>query len=228
MIGGLAGVTWKSQDPQIARVQGPELTAEKLGETQVTAAFGPIASKPLDVHVVASLADALIVDPRILPMHVGESRQLGTDLTISRANVDFSREVQVSSSAPGIVQFQPEGRTLRALKEGTATVTFSLGDKLVNTEVTVLPAGALDGTLVVEPAECTLAVGQAQPLRAFLIGRDGQRSDLTDVAEWTSPHAPVSQGTKSSFAATRFVPWRRVMPRSRPSCLARKLPPRPA
>jgi hypothetical protein len=189
VIGGLAGVSWKSQDPQIARVQGPELTAQKLGETQVTAAYGPVVSKPLDVHVVSSLADALIVDPRILPMHVGESRQLGTDLSISRANVDFSREVQVSSSAPGIVQFQPEGRTLKALKEGTATVTFSLGDKLVSTDVTVLPAGALDGTLVVEPAEGTLAAGQALPLRAFLIGRDGQRLDLTDAAQWSSSAA---------------------------------------
>ncbi len=189
VIGGLAGVSWKSQNPQIARVQGPELTAQKLGDTQVTAAYGPIASKPLDVHVVNSLADALIVDPRMLPMHVGESRQLGTDLSISRANVDFSREVQVSSSAPGIVQFQPEGRTLKAVKEGTATVTFSLGDKLVSTEVTVLPAGVLDGTLVVEPAEGTLAAGQALPLRAFLIGKDGQRLDLTDVAQWSSSAA---------------------------------------
>jgi hypothetical protein len=190
VIGGLAGVSWKSQNPEIARVQGPELTAQKLGDTQVTAAYGPLASKPLDVHVVNSLADVLIVDPRVLAMHVGESRQLGADLSVSRANVDFSREVQVSSSAPGTVQFQPESRTLKALKEGTATVTFSLGDKLVNTEVTVLPAGALDGTLVVEPAEATLAVGQALPLRAFLIGKDGQRLDLTDVAQWSSPSAP--------------------------------------
>ena len=55
-ITGMANVTWQSDSPQTARVEGHSLTGVKPGVANITANLGSLASPPAKVSVVDSIA----------------------------------------------------------------------------------------------------------------------------------------------------------------------------
>ena len=133
-----------------------------------------------------SIAAPLAIDPKQIVMQVGESLQIGTDVTISRGGVDLSRQCRVSASLPGVVRYRPETHSLLAVAPGVTPVAFASGDKVVDATVEVVPAKAAVGEVVCEPAGSVLAPGQAQEVRVYAISPDGRRTDRTDSAVLTS------------------------------------------
>jgi len=189
VLNRLGGLTWNTDNPQVVGVDGPAVTGLKLGTGNVTARLGPVTSNPAAVNVVGSIADGLTVDPPLVQMRVGESRQIGFDLGVFRGQTDLSRQVEVASSTPGVVQYNPQTHALSAVAPGVATVSFSAGDKVTNTTVEVVPAVPLEGTVVVEPASALLAPGQAVDLRVYVVGKDGLRVDATEMTDFASSTA---------------------------------------
>jgi hypothetical protein len=193
IINRLGDLTWKSDNPAVVGVDGPAVTGLKLGKGNVTAALGTVASEPAAVNVVESIADALVVDQPRIAMRVGEQRQIGSDVSLHRGQADLSSQVDVASSAPNVVQYDPQTHSLKATAPGVSTVTFSAGDKLATATVEVSSAIPLSGTVSVEPASGALAPGQALDLRVYVTSDQGDRMDVTDMAQWSSSAADFVQ-----------------------------------
>lgn len=133
-------------------------------------------------------------------MRVGEGVRIGTELSVLRGDMDVSRQCTVTPALPGVVRYVPQTHSLVGVSPGASAVAFTLGDKLSNVMVEVLPALALsdDVELVVEPSGGNLAPGQALDLRAFVVSPAGDRIDRTDSAVFAS-----SDPSKVTFRANR-------------------------
>ena len=187
-LAGLGRIQWQSSDPKIARTNGSGLSGVSLGQCEVTATM-PGLKQPARaaVSVVDSIAGGLKLSSLAIKMRVGESVQIGTDVTVSRAGRDVSRQCEVASTVPEVVEYLPESHSLLGVAPGVSTVSFVAGDKIAIARVDVL-SGPLpvEGQLSIEPAATTLAPGQAQPLRVFVVGPSGSRIDATARASLTS------------------------------------------
>ena len=195
-ITDMAGLKWVSSNEQVTQLSGTTVSALALGASSVTAQYDAITSSPAQVNVVEQIDDALVVDQNSIEMIVGESRRIGVDLGVFRGDTDFSRSAQVTSALPGVVRYDPLTHSLVGVAPGSAGVTFAWGDKLATTLVQVLPAGTLDGRLVVEPSNGVLSPGQALEMRLYVVTSDGRRIDRTTSAVWTSsnPTSVLIQG----------------------------------
>ncbi len=197
ILTGLGNIAWQSTAPQVVRVDGPAATAMALGQATVTARLGGITSTPAPINVVDSIADALVIDPGMLRIHVGQSARIGTDLAVLRGPMDLSSQCGVTSSLPSVVRYEPQTHSLVGVSPGASAVAFTFGDKLTNVMVEVLPSGGpIDGEVVVEPSSGNLAPGQALDLRVYVVTADGYRIDRTGSAVLTSsdPGAVTIQG----------------------------------
>jgi len=203
IIGRMAQMTWQAGDEKVARASGAAVTGLAEGQTTVTAKLGSITSEPAQVIVAGSIAAPLRIDPGRVQMRVGESLRIGSDLSALCGAVDLSRDCRVTSSLPAVVRYVPETHSLMAVSPGSSAVGFTWRDKLANTMVDVLPAGLVDGQVVIEPSSGTLAPGQAMDLRVYVIGRDGSRIDRTESAVLTSSdQAKISmRGNKACAVA---------------------------
>jgi hypothetical protein len=187
IITGLGNLSWRSSNPQVAKVDGPAVTGVGLGQSSVTAQLGPLTSQPAAVSVVDAIAGGLTVEPKVVRMRVGESVRLGADLTVFRGDMELSAQCNVTPALPNVVRYVPETRSLVGIAPGVSAVAFTLGDKLANMLVEVLPGGGpIDGQVVIEPAAGNLAPGQALPLRVFVVTPGGARIDRTASAVFAS------------------------------------------
>ncbi len=170
-ITGISHVTWQSDNPQIARIEGPAVTGVKTGQANLTASVGSMTSRPATVSVVDAISDRLRADPNGLRLIVGQSVRIGSDMAISRGDMDVSDMCDVRSLRPECVRYVPETKSLVGLAPGPGQVDFTLGDKVVRVPVEVLPAGVVtadDGEVRIEPASTILAPGQAEALRVYV------------------------------------------------------------
>jgi len=203
VLTGLGGVSWQSGNPQIARVDGSSVTGVALGQGTVTAQLGGLLSQPAPVNVVGSIAGSLVIDPQRLRLGVGQSMQIGTQVTILRGDMDLSRQCSVTSALPDVVQYVPQTHSLVGISPGASPVTFAAGGKLSTVTVEVLPGGGpIDGEVVVEPSTGTLAPGQALDMRVYVVTPDGRRIDRTYSAVLTSsdPGAVTIRGNNLACA----------------------------
>ncbi|MHB8897414.1 MAG: hypothetical protein ACYC6Y_01565 [Thermoguttaceae bacterium] len=201
-ITGMAGLTWSSSDPRVAQPSGSTVSGLAVGLASVTARHDSIAGAAARIQVLESIDDALVVDQDTLEMIVGESRRIGADFGVFRGDTDFSRWAQVTSALPGVVRYDEPTHSLVAVAPGAAGVTFAWGDKLATTQVRVLPAGVLDGRVVVEPSSGVLSPGQAVELRIYAVTSDGRRIDRTTSAVLTSSD-PAAVSIQGNLACAR-------------------------
>ena len=198
----MAGLKWASSNEQVAQLSGTTISGLALGESSVTAQYDALTSSPAQINVVNQIDDALVVDQDSIEMIVGESRRIGVDLGVFRGDTDFSRSAQVTSALPGVVRYDPLTHCLVGVAPGSAGVTFAWGDKLATTLVRVLPAGTLDGRIVVEPSNGVLSPGQAFELRVYVVTSDGRRIDRTASAVLTSSN-PASVSIQGNLACAQ-------------------------
>ena len=172
-ITDLGNVTWQSDNRRIARVDGRCLTGVNSGQANITAGLGSMSSRPARVGVVDSIADPLRADPRSIRLVVGQGVRVGSEVTVSRGDMDVSAMCTVTSLQPECVRYIPETRMLVGVSPGPAQVAFALGDKCANVAVEVLPAavGGADvvaGDIRIEPANTVLAPGQGDAVRVYV------------------------------------------------------------
>lgn len=182
----IGGLSWSSDAPDVAQVSGPTVTAGRLGRAQVSARLGKADSRPAEVNVVDSLAEALAVDQDVLQLRVGESRRIGVDLAVFRGDLDLSHHCDVTPAMPSVVRYDPQTHSLVGRSPGVSAVSFTSGSQLATAKVEVLPGGPIEGRVVVEPSGGVLASGQAIRLRALVVTDDGRRFDRTSAAVFRS------------------------------------------
>ena len=195
-ITGMAGVQWSASNAQVAQLSGSSVRVN-CGEAAVTAHRARSPARPrsawsFDCRRVGRHQDSI-------EMVVGESRRIGVDPSVFRGEVDFSRG-RVTSALPGVVRYDPLTHSLVGVSPGVSAVTFAWGDKLATTSVRVLPAGAVDGRIVVEPASGVLSPGQALDLRVYVLTGDGRRIDRTASCVLSSS-APQTVSIVGNLAA---------------------------
>ncbi len=199
-ITSLAAVTFEASNPAVARVDGPVVTGVKAGQGTVTARFGQLVSAPAEVNV-GTIADTLAVEPGAIRIRVGQGVRVGTEVAVTRGEMDVSQMCTVSPAFSETVEYLPQTQTLVGRAPGTTAVAFTLGDKLMNLLVEVVPAGdVIDGAVIIEPSGGTLAPGQALPMRVMVVNPDtGERLDRTDSAVLKSdnPAAVAIRGNRA-------------------------------
>ena len=86
-----------------------------------------MTSPPAKVSVVDSIADPLRVDPKGLQLVVGQDARIGTDLVVSRGDMDVSDMCSVTSLRPECVRYVPETRSLVGVAAGAGPGGLDLG-----------------------------------------------------------------------------------------------------
>ena len=150
-------LTWVSEPPSLAIVDGLHLIADRPGKGRIKATFGKL-SQTLDVDVVdapANPAAQLVATPRKPSMVVGEALQLEVSPESDDA-VDFV------SKAPNLVEVDEDGR-LRALAAGSAEVEVVRGGHKAVVSVTVAEGKFL--SIAVLPERLQVTVEDVQPVR---------------------------------------------------------------
>ena len=206
-IASQPGVEWKSDNPDVLQVDGPTLRPLKAGQAKVTAAVGE-ASDTIEVTVVEVPAgtppEALVPTPPSLHLRVGETKWLGRDVTLRRGAIDLSSQLRATSSDDRIVQCRPNG-ALEGIGPGHAQIALTAGRHAARLPVVVEldPRADETGTILVEPATGTLAVGESQDLRVILRTASGQRIDRTGSAilDSANPGVLAVSGTRVTGVA---------------------------
>jgi len=186
LLTGLGGSTWQSGNAEVAETRGPTLTGNSLGKTEITADFRGVRSKEAPVSVVRSIGDALVIDPKVIRLRVGQSVAVGPDVRAIRGDLDLSRQCRVTPALSGVVRYDSATHSLVGVAPGTSAVAFTHGEKMANVIVEVFYGGKLEGDIVVQPSAGVLAVGQALPLRVFVQTPEGQMIDRTTSAVFRS------------------------------------------
>ena len=137
-------VTWSSSDPSVATVSGGEVTAVKPGSATVTAKSGDkSATCAVTVGKKVVPVSGITLNKTEITLKQNESFQL----TATVAPDDASDKTVTWTSSDAAVATATDG-LVKALKEGSVTVTAKAGDKTATCKVTVSNAttGGNEGT----------------------------------------------------------------------------------
>ena len=135
-ITGLGNLTWKSSNPDAARLSGNSVTAGSLGQSEVT-----VERKGLTWNREVRPRDRFHDDCR---RSAGRSRHdpdgrgaspLGNDDSFLRGGLDVSQQAMAVPESPGVVRFDPATRTLYAIGEGSVPLGITMGDKGTRVQV---------------------------------------------------------------------------------------------
>ena len=137
-------VTWASSDAQVASVAGGKVTAVNPGTATITASCGgKSATCAVTVEKKVIPVSAITLNKTEITLKQNESFQL----TATVAPDDASDKTVTWTSSDAAVATATDG-LVKALKEGTVTVTAKAGDKTATCKVTVSNAttGGNEGT----------------------------------------------------------------------------------
>lgn len=179
------------------QVDGPQITARAPGSTSVTAAVGPVISKPADVTVVASspggstpaAVGRLTVTPGRLRMRTGQVARLGHEVVVKRQDADFSETCEVAPPAGRVISYDADSRSLLAMSPGRARVTFIVREQSASIDIEVEPevVAPADSSIIIEPSTGRLAVGEQLELRAFVVTPNGTRTPVVAALKSLQP-----------------------------------------
>jgi len=180
-------LTWESDAPNVAETEGPYLEARAPGEAKVTVRAGGVFARA-DV-TVAPVRTGEVLDvkpvlwPDVLYLRVGETKWLGSDVTLTdrATGRDFTDQAEFESSDPRIVRYDPVNRSLHGISPGECRLGVTCRGHF-SLRAIVDRAPQPQGSLVIEPATGTLAVGEGQDLRVYLVSDEGARIDCTGRA----------------------------------------------
>ena len=137
-------VTWASSDAQVASVAGGKVTAVKPGSATITASCGgKSATCAVTVEKKVIPVSAITLNKTEVTLKQNETFQL----TATVAPDDATDKTVTWTSSDATVATVTDG-LVKALKEGTATVTAKAGDKTATCTVKVSNAttGGNEGT----------------------------------------------------------------------------------
>lgn len=197
-----ADVTWSSSDPTVATVSNEDaskgtVTALKTGVTTISAKFAGstvtggtllTVTDPVPLALEVASASTSLLSLSTQPFTATARYSDGTSLDVT-ANVTWA------SSNTTVATMSANG-TLKALTPGTATITATLEELAVTTNVKI--TGGRLQSIALAPAQLEQVVGTSGRVTAIGTFNNGTSRDITGAIESWS----VSDGTKAGISDT--------------------------
>lgn len=191
-------VSWSSSNTGVATVENGEVTAVGGGKATITAQVGEVEATCI-ITVTVPVSSITLNNTNITLIE-GEETTLVATIKPDDAT---DKTVKWTSDKTGIVVVEQDGK-VTAVKEGSATITASAGDKTATCSVSVQKKVIAVTSVTLSQSTLTLKQGETQKLTATVFP-----SDATDkTVSWSSSNpsiATVSDGTvtaKDSGTAT--------------------------
>ena len=177
-------VTWASSDPTVATVSDGTVKALKEGTATITASAGEKKAECLvTVNRKEIPVETVSLDRNTLELFTGDSYTL--TVTVSPADAT-DKTVTWASSDPSVSTVS-DG-TVKALKEGTATITASAGEKKAECLVTVSQKEIPVETVSLDRNTLELFTGDSYLLTATVLPADATDKTIS----WTSSNTAVA------------------------------------
>jgi len=175
-------VTWSSSDATIVSVgQDGKVTALKSGKVTITAKAG---EKSANCAVtVTTPVESVSLDRNNVTLEVGQTTMLVA--TISPNDAD-NKNVSWKSSNAAVATV--DNGKVTAVKEGTATITASVGGKSATCTVTVNSSVVPVSSVILNKTELSLEEGESETLTATVVP-----DNATDkTVSWSSGDATIA------------------------------------
>lgn len=173
-------ITWTSDDPEIAKVEGGKVTAIKKGSTTIKAeADGKSAL--CQVEVLSSIAEISLSKSQ-LSMTIGDTETL--EAIITPADATLREEITWSSTNENVATVDNNGK-VTAIKEGTAIISATVEGKKAECKVTVDYIHV--SSIEISEADATLYIGESLTLSAEIKPSNATYNSI----EWVSSNNNV-------------------------------------
>lgn len=178
-------VSWSSSDPSIAKVENGTVTAVKKGTATITATAGD-----------KSASCSVVVSERVIPVSSVELNKTSLDLvegdieTLTatvKPNDATDKTISWSTSNPSVAKV--DNGTVTAVKEGTATITATAGEKSASCNVTVSAKKVDVAMVMLNTIELELIAGDQFTLVATVVPENA--TDQT--VQWSTSDASVAK-----------------------------------
>jgi trimeric autotransporter adhesin len=185
-----ASALWSSSNPGAATIGNVGLASGLLnGTTTITAAIGSVSDS-----TTLTISTAHLVSITVSPSNPRINKGTQIKFTATGQFSDGSTSTQLSgltwkSSKPNIAQVRGSG-IARGKKNGSVTITAGASGVKGTTTLTV-GSGALS-SIVVTPANSTVALGSTQQFTATGHFSDGSTQDITMTTHFSSSVASVA------------------------------------
>lgn len=199
-----AVVAWTSSDPTVASVSNASAshglaTAVSPGSVTITAASGSVSgSMSLTVTPAALVSIALI--PANSSIANGTQQPFAATGTYTDASThDVTAAVTWSSSDTTVAILSNASGSnglATSLKQGSVTVSATLGTISGSTQLTVTPAALV--SIAVIPANASIAQGTGQQFAATGTYTDNSTQPLTTAVNWSSSDTTVASISNAS------------------------------
>ena len=177
-------VSWTSENTDVATVKDGKVTAVKEGTSVITAKAGEkTATCKVTVKKAFVAVTSISLDNSALAMKVNEETTLTATIEPENAT---DKTVTWSSSSTSVVTVN-DG-VVKALKEGTATITAKAGDKKATCKVVVSRGVVAVTSISLDKTTLTLTEGEEETLTATV--KPDNATDKT--VTWTSSSTSIA------------------------------------
>lgn len=132
-----AAVNWTVDDPRLASIVNGTVTAMRVGDSDVTVSFGPVAEV---VRVEVRLPDfeSVVLEPSPVTLATGEHELLLASVKNDQGQRVAGVPISFESSAPEVASVDQGGK-VTGVSPGRATITARAGEHTATVPVTVRP-----------------------------------------------------------------------------------------
>lgn len=175
---------WTSSDDGVADAEQGEVTANAVGQAEITASYG---GKSVKVLADVGVARKLEADVSSLMLRRNESATIKLMATYADQTTEnvatsadwFSDDESVAYVSKGV---------LRALGKGEALITAAYGDKQVTIPVSVDTTQSLKA----DAGKLELKLAESKQVALTVTYADGTTEQVTDLAEWDSEDSSIA------------------------------------
>ena len=175
-------VTWSTSAPNVASVSSTGLVTTLAPGSATITATSEGKTGAAAITVSPKPVSAVIISPGQASVTVGQTVQLGAQVTDDQGNALSGRPISFTSSAPAIATVSSSG-LVTGVAPGSATITATSEGKTGTATITVTPVPVV--SVVVQPDQPNVTVGQTVQLEATARGANNQPLTGRTVA-WSS------------------------------------------
>lgn len=202
-----ATVQWASDNADVATVTAGTIKAVGNGTAMVTATAGSISS--VITVTVQQAATIVSVTPGAVTLEtLGANQQLSATAADARGNPVAGSSATWSSSDSTVARVSSAG-LVTAVKDGTATISASLGGRSGSTQVIVRQRAV---ELRVNPPSSVVGLGSTVALTATLVDGGGSPlANLPSTIVWSSENPAVASVSNSGMVTTIIAGSARII-----------------
>jgi uncharacterized protein YjdB len=189
-IGGsnqvLSSALWSSSSTTVSSVSNDAsdsgfATTIALGTATISATAGGITGSTT-VTVPAPILASVIINPQGPLVSLGTTQQLTATGTYSDGSVQDLTASATWTASPPVATVSSAG-LVTGLSQGTSTIQATSGSQSGSTTVTVGPPVLV--SIVLSPANASIALGASQQYQVTGTYSDGSHQDITNSVEWS-------------------------------------------